>query len=92
MKSSIRFTLAALMSSLLLSSLSFASDSSRREPPGPPPSFEDSDLNHDGVLTVDEMQGPMAQDFDQIDTNGDSQVTEEELDTFMRSHKPPEPR
>ncbi|CAM3953721.1 EF hand [Vibrio aerogenes CECT 7868] len=92
MKSNIRFTLTIFMALLIFPALSFASDSSRREPPGPPPSFADSDLNHDGVLTEDEVRGPLAEDFDQIDTDGDSQLTEEEIDAFMQSHKPPEPR
>ena len=57
---------------------------------GQPPQFSDFDTNGDGVLTSDEVRGPMKRDFDQMDSNGDGQVTESELDTFMRSHKPPQ--
>lgn len=57
---------------------------------GPPPSFAEMDSNGDGVLTEDELQGPMQRDFSQIDSNGDGEVTESELDSFMRSHKPPQ--
>ncbi len=63
------------------------------QPPGDrpaPPSFSDMDTNGDGVLTEDELKGPMQKDFSQIDADGDGSITESELNTFMSSHRPPE--
>jgi hypothetical protein len=55
-----------------------------------PSSFSEMDKNGDGVLTQDEVEGPMQHDFSQIDTNGDGELTQSELDTFMQNHQPPE--
>ncbi|WP_231894455.1 EF-hand domain-containing protein [Vibrio tritonius] len=93
-----RLLICLFSCSLSVSLPSFASDSfSNSQPPqmpsnGHPPSFSDFDSNGDGVLTEDEVQGPMRNDFSQIDANGDGQVTEQEMDTFMRNHKPPQGR
>ncbi len=48
------------------------------------------DSNGDGVLTQDEVQGPMQRDFSDMDTNNDGQLTETEVDTFMKNHQPPQ--
>lgn len=83
--------LTLALSCTLFTSFSFA----RQEPSGdqdmgPPPSFAEMDNNGDGVLSEDELQGPMQRDFSQMDSNSDGEVTESELDSFMRSHKPPQ--
>ena len=93
-----RLLICLFSCTLSVSFPSFASNSfSNSQPPqmpsnGHPPSFSDFDTNDDGVLTEDEVQGPMRNDFSQIDANGDGQVTEQEMDTFMRNHKPPQGR
>ncbi len=85
----------ALFSVLCASSVVAQSDNfgPGGQPPGDrpePPSFSDMDSNSDGVLTEDELRGPMQKDFSQIDADGDGSVTESELDSFMQSHRPPE--
>ncbi len=77
---------------LLLSTSVFAQSQPPQRPDmGPPPSFSDMDKNGDGVLTSDELEGPMRNDFSQIDQDGDGTVTEAELEQHMQSHRPPEP-
>ncbi|MDV7103837.1 EF-hand domain-containing protein [Vibrio sp. TH_r3] len=45
----------------------------------PPPKFEDMDANGDGQLSLDELKGPLAQDFDKFDSNGDGYLSQDEL-------------
>ncbi len=49
------------------------------------------DSNGDGVLAQDELKGPMRIDFNQIDADHNEEVTELELNTFMKNHQPPMP-
>ncbi len=74
---------------VVFSTNALASD--RPEPPsggmGKPPSFSEMDKNSDGVLTSDEVQGPMRDHFSDIDTDGNGKITE----TEFSSHRPPEP-
>jgi len=81
----------ALLGCLLFSSAVMAENSQPQRPMGPPPSFSDTDTNGDGVLTKDELKGPMLNDFSQIDQNGDGQITEDELNQHMQNHQPPQP-
>ncbi|ELV8695624.1 EF-hand domain-containing protein [Vibrio fluvialis] len=84
-------SLFALLGCALLSTSTMAQDQpSGRPDMGPPPSFSDMDSNGDGVLTQDEVQGPIQRDFSSMDTNNDGQLTETEVDTFMKNHKPPQ--
>ncbi|EKO3368490.1 EF-hand domain-containing protein [Vibrio fluvialis] len=84
-------SLFALLGCALLSTSTMAQDQpSGRPDMWPPPSFSDMDSNGDGVLTQDEVQGPMQRDFSSMDTNNDGQLTETEVDTFMKNHKPPQ--
>lgn len=84
-------SLFALLGCALLSTSTMAQDQpSGRPDMGPPPCFSDMDSNGDGVLTQDEVQGPMQRDFSSMDTNNDGQLTETEVDTFMKNHKPPQ--
>ncbi|WGY44973.1 EF-hand domain-containing protein [Vibrio sp. ABG19] len=84
-------SLSLAVSCALLTSYSFAQPGpSGDHDMGRPPSFAELDNNGDGILTQDELQGPMQRDFSQMDSNGDGEVTEPELDSFMRSHKPPQ--
>jgi len=88
----IKKSLYPLLGTLLLSSSVFAESApSGNHHMGPPPSFSDMDTNGDGVLTSDELKGPMQRDFSQIDADNDGSVTESELDEFMKNHRPPEP-
>ncbi|REG82385.1 EF-hand domain-containing protein [Marinomonas pollencensis] len=49
------------------------------QPPQAPPSFSQMDTNGDGVLTKDEVKGPLADDFDRFDADHSGSLTEEEL-------------
>lgn len=51
-----------------------------------PPSFEELDVNGDGELTKDEINGPLLEDFDQFDVDLSGTLTESELP------KPPKKR
>ncbi len=77
------------VSAVLFSAAVFADD--RPSPPpgggGKPPSFSEMDQNGDGVLTSDEVDGPIRDHFDDIDTNGDGEITEQEF----ADHRPPGP-
>ncbi|MFH0226315.1 EF-hand domain-containing protein [Vibrio furnissii] len=84
-------SLFALLGCTLLSASAMAQNQpSDRSEMGPPPSFSDIDSNGDGVLTQDEVQGPMQRDFSDMDSNSDEQLTETEVDTFMKNHQPPQ--
>lgn len=53
-------------------------------PSGPPegqepPSFEEFDENGDGLLSIDELKGPLADDFDRLDADKDGFLSEEEM-------------
>lgn len=82
--------LCVLLGCTLSTSVLAQSPPSGQPDMGPPPSFADMDTNGDGVVTQDEVQGPMQRDFSTIDSNGDGSLTEEEIDTFMQSHQPPQ--
>ncbi|PJC87136.1 hypothetical protein CSW98_04330 [Vibrio sp. HA2012] len=70
-------------------SSAFPNDNSHNPPE--PPSFSAMDSNGDGVLDQDELKGPMRNDFNQIDADHNKEVTELELNTFMKNHQPPMP-
>ncbi len=46
---------------------------------GKPPSFEEIDINGDGVISKDEAKGPLERDFDKLDANGDGVLSMDEL-------------
>jgi len=54
-------------------------NSMAEQPPREPPSFEEFDVNGDGVLTKDEIKGPLSEDFDRFDKDGSGSLTEDEL-------------
>lgn len=53
------------------------------KPQGGPPSveeiFKQMDANKDGKLSIDEVKGPLKNDFSKIDTDGDGLITKDEL-------------
>ena len=57
----------------------FSAQSLAEQPPREPPSFEQLDMNGDGVLTKDEVRGPLENDFDRFDKDGSGSLTEDEL-------------
>jgi Ca2+-binding EF-hand superfamily protein len=71
----------ALLAMLSVTSLFFATVdvSMAEEQPGPPPSFEQLDTNHDGQLSKDELKGPLLDDFDRFDTDGSGTLSEDEM-------------
>lgn len=68
-----------------------ATSSPRGEGLGKParPSFKSMDLNHDKMLSRDEVKGrPMLEkNFDAIDTNKDGQITRAEMKAYREAHK-----
>ncbi|CAH0529731.1 hypothetical protein [Vibrio hippocampi] len=71
---------------LTLTSLLLVSSLASAEGHRKPPSFDEMDQNGDGVLTTDELRGPLLDDFDKFDVDGSGTLTEDELP------EPPEPR
>ncbi|WP_353505626.1 hypothetical protein [Vibrio sp. SCSIO 43136] len=57
-----------------------------RPPMGEPPSFEEMDTNGDGELQMDELRGPLADQFDQLDTDNSGGLSAQEIP------EPPKPR
>ncbi|MBR7888862.1 EF-hand domain-containing protein [Marinomonas sp. A79] len=57
----------------------FSLNTLANEPPRSPPSFEQMDANGDQVLTKDEVQGPLLNDFDRFDTDHNGSLSEAEL-------------
>jgi hypothetical protein len=49
------------------------------------------DGNKDGFIAKDEAKGPMAQHFDHVDADKDSEISLAELKTAMEAMRPPEP-
>lgn len=69
---------AALLASLVVSPAVLA-DNKPAGRQGPPPKFEDMDTNGDGVLSEDEVKGPLAEQFDTLDADGDGYLSEDEM-------------
>lgn len=45
------------------------------------------DANNDGLLALDEVEGPLQRDFSRIDSNGDGFITREELENAPRPER-----
>ncbi|GAL36829.1 hypothetical protein JCM19240_2898 [Vibrio maritimus] len=67
-----------LMLSALLLALSYHPAHAKGEH-RQPPSFEEMDVNGDGVLTKDELKGRLLDEFDELDNDGDGALSESEL-------------
>ncbi|MGO3346154.1 MAG: hypothetical protein ACTIM4_12900 [Marinomonas sp.] len=75
-----KMTVAVLLPVITASTLAlFSLDSMANEKSRTPPTFSQMDANGDGVLTKDEVKGPLADDFDRIDADGSGDITEDEL-------------
>mgnify|MGYP001627941889 CR=1 FL=1 len=70
------------------------SDNLRGE--GNPPNFmmllEEMDLNDDGKLSKEEVQGPLLEDFSKIDENEDGFITEDEFEKMSKTQRPERPQ
>lgn len=67
---------------LLASTNTFAQSQEKKERKGPPTIkelFKMMDKNEDAKLSKEEVKGPLAKDFDKIDTDEDGFLTAEEL-------------
>lgn len=65
--------------------VSAQSKGERKEPPTYAKLIEDMDKNEDGLLSKDEIKGPLKDDFSKIDTDEDGFISEEE---FEKAPKP----
>lgn len=66
-----------------MSNRSFGQSDDRQERKGPPSSEEmikEMDKDEDGQLSLEEVKGPLKDDFSKIDTNEDGFLSKEELD------------
>lgn len=71
---------ATVLPALAVSLLTlFSVNALANEPPRTPPSFEQMDVNGDHVLTKDEVQGPLLNDFDRFDKDQNGSLSEAEL-------------
>ena len=50
------------------------------------------DKNGDGMLSKEEVQGPLANDFGRVDANSDGFITKEELENAPRPQRGERPR
>jgi Ca2+-binding EF-hand superfamily protein len=91
-------TLSGILALLVMSGACYAkAPQHNRQGPPPRPNFEAIDTNSDGVITFDEFSAqtpPPRPDFDaetifnQIDADGDSQITAAEFDQFKPGQLP----
>lgn len=58
-----------------------------QERPDPHKMFQRMDANESGSLSKDEVKGRLAKAFDDIDSNGDGELTPEELKAFHESKR-----
>jgi len=68
---------------LFMSNESFGQSDDRKERKNPPSSEEiikQMDKDEDGKLSLEEVKGPLKEDFSKIDTNEDGFLSKEELD------------
>ncbi|RAJ16880.1 EF-hand domain-containing protein [Olleya aquimaris] len=83
----IKLTILTLGIIVLISNNSFGQSQNRQEKK--PPTFsqllKEMDKNEDGKLSVDEIKGPLKEDFDKIDTDEDGFISEKE---FKKAPKP----
>jgi len=61
----------------------------KKAPPSGAELIAEMDENGDGKLSKNEIKGPLANDFDTVDTDGDGYLTEEEIDNAPKPKKPP---
>ena len=81
-----KIALATVASTLLLG----AAAAQAGDPKDKQDQFKAADQDRDGSLTLTEAQTSMpklAADFAAVDTNGDSKVSQDELDAYTKSHK-----
>lgn len=78
MKTILSTVFLPIMTASLLSLFSINS-LANGQPPKEPPSFDQMDSNGDGVLTKDELKGPLLDDFDRFDADGSGSLTKDEL-------------
>lgn len=84
-------TVSALAQTPAASAPTASASSPRGQGLGKParPSFKSMDLNHDKMLSREEVKGrPMLEkNFDAIDSNKDGQITRAEMKAYREAHK-----
>ncbi|GHC57746.1 hypothetical protein [Ulvibacter litoralis] len=80
---------------IALAFTSYASAQSEKGQPKTPPSAEEllkqMDKDEDGLLSKEEIKGPLKDDFDKVDSNEDGFLSKEELEKAPKpkGNKPP---
>lgn len=67
----------------------------QQRPQGPPnvnELFAKMDVNKDGKLGMEEVEGPLKNDFGKIDTNGDGFLSRAEIEAAPKPQGRPQPR
>lgn len=59
----------------------------QRERPTAEQLFAQMDANKDGMLTLEEVKGPIKDDFAKIDTDNDGNITKEELENAPKPER-----
>ncbi|MGR5555990.1 hypothetical protein ACQKQC_06790 [Vibrio fortis] len=72
---------------LLTSTFALQACAEGRGGPREIPSFEEMDTNGDGELQLEELKGPLADDFDKLDADGSGGLSEEEVPPPPPRHK-----
>lgn len=94
MKNILVFSFLIILATGCSSQKAMSSDEKNQQHDGrkKPPSIDDvfkMDSNNDGLLSKDEVEGPLQRDFDNIDSNSDGFITREELEKAPKPERGP---
>jgi len=89
LKTVMLLALVALFVSCKSTDSSKNSEITQRQSGGPDVSriIEEMDANNDGKLSLNEVKGPLKNDFSKIDSDGDGYITKEELEKAPKPNR-----